>query len=115
MAPPSTPAGAKGKPGAAVASASAPPEASGPTTEELLKETLMGVARFFAIAFALFKSYAIRLYAVEVYGRVIHEFDPWFNFRATQYLADHGWTEFFHWCTPTRCGAATILKENSQG
>lgn len=49
------------------------------------------------------------------YGKVIHEFDPWFNFRATQYLADHGWTEFFHWCAPTRCGAATILKENSQG
>jgi dolichyl-diphosphooligosaccharide--protein glycosyltransferase len=97
MAPPSTPAGAKGKPGAAVASASAPPEASGPTTEELLKETLMGVARFFAIAFALFKSYAIRLYAVEVYGRVIHEFDPWFNFRATQYLVDHGAAKFFRW------------------
>lgn len=29
--------------------------------------------------------------------RVIHEFDPWFNFRATQYLADNGWHAFFHW------------------
>jgi len=28
---------------------------------------------------------------------VIHEFDPWFNFRATKYLAEHGWHEFFHW------------------
>jgi len=27
---------------------------------------------------------------VIVYGRVIHEFDPWFNFRATQYLVDNG-------------------------
>ncbi|KAJ1478227.1 Oligosaccharyl transferase STT3 subunit-domain-containing protein, partial [Baffinella frigidus] len=42
-------------------------------------------------------AYAIRLYAVKDYGLVIHEFDPWFNFRATQYLADNGWTEFFHW------------------
>jgi dolichyl-diphosphooligosaccharide--protein glycosyltransferase len=39
----------------------------------------------------------IRLYAVEVYGRVIHEFDPWFNFRATQYLVDNGWKKFFGW------------------
>jgi len=28
---------------------------------------------------------------------VIHEFDPWFNFRATQYLSKHGWHAFFHW------------------
>jgi len=28
---------------------------------------------------------------------VIHEFDPWFNFRATKYLAEHGWHAFFHW------------------
>jgi hypothetical protein len=27
-------------------------------------------------------------------GRVIHEFDPWFNFRATEYLVDHGWDKF---------------------
>ena len=28
---------------------------------------------------------------------MIHEFDPWFNFRATQYLADNGLEKFFHW------------------
>eukprot|EP00658_Telonema_sp_P-2_P016713 TRINITY_DN16480_c0_g1_i11.p1 TRINITY_DN16480_c0_g1~~TRINITY_DN16480_c0_g1_i11.p1 ORF type:complete len:804 (+),score=264.46 TRINITY_DN16480_c0_g1_i11:71-2413(+) len=43
------------------------------------------------------EAYRIRLYAIQEYGKVIHEFDPWFNFRATQYLADHGWTEFFQW------------------
>ena len=42
-------------------------------------------------------SRARRLYAINTYGRVIHEFDPWFNFRATKYLADNGWYEFFHW------------------
>jgi len=31
------------------------------------------------------------------YGNVIHEFDPWFNYRATEYLADHGWQAFFTW------------------
>ena len=30
-------------------------------------------------------------------GRVIHEFDPWFNFRANKYLADNGWAKFFTW------------------
>lgn len=28
---------------------------------------------------------------------VIHEFDPWFNMRATQYLADNGIEKFFKW------------------
>eukprot|EP00657_Telonema_sp_P-1_P003093 TRINITY_DN17351_c0_g1_i1.p1 TRINITY_DN17351_c0_g1~~TRINITY_DN17351_c0_g1_i1.p1 ORF type:complete len:136 (-),score=84.13 TRINITY_DN17351_c0_g1_i1:95-502(-) len=41
--------------------------------------------------------YKRQLYAIEDYGRVIHEFDPWFNFRATQYLADNGWDKFFKW------------------
>ena len=29
-------------------------------------------------------AYNIRLFAINTYGLVIHEFDPWFNFRATQ-------------------------------
>lgn len=37
------------------------------------------------------------MYAINIYGRVIHEFDPWFNFRATQYLADNGMDRFFKW------------------
>eukprot|EP00041_Stephanoeca_diplocostata_P023591 m.581977 g.581977 ORF g.581977 m.581977 type:complete len:803 (-) comp22335_c0_seq3:178-2586(-) len=49
------------------------------------------------VAFALFSAYDIRLFAIKTYGLVIHEFDPWFNFRATQYLADHGAYEFFRW------------------
>ena len=40
---------------------------------------------------------SIRLFAVKNYGMLIHEFDPWFNFRATQYLADHGTEKFFKW------------------
>jgi dolichyl-diphosphooligosaccharide---protein glycosyltransferase len=42
-------------------------------------------------------AYYIRCHAINEYGPIIHEFDPWFNMRATQYLADNGWTEFFHW------------------
>ncbi|EEH59053.1 glycosyltransferase family 66 protein, partial [Micromonas pusilla CCMP1545] len=46
---------------------------------------------------SLVAAYRIRLYAVRDYGRVIHEFDPWFNFRATQYLVDNGREKFFKW------------------
>ena len=39
----------------------------------------------------------IRMHAVENYGRVIHEFDPWFNYRATEYLSMNGWEKFSTW------------------
>jgi len=52
----------------------------------------------FGIALAIgFVAVYIRLRAVVTYGRVIHEFDPWFNFRATQYLVDHGYEKFSTW------------------
>ena len=49
------------------------------------------------IGYSLWEAYRIRLYPVKKYGRIIHEFDPWFHFRATQYLADNGLSKFFHW------------------
>jgi dolichyl-diphosphooligosaccharide---protein glycosyltransferase len=49
------------------------------------------------VGFAGYHAYDIRLYAIRTYGLVIHEFDPWFNYRATEYLRDHGIYEFFHW------------------
>eukprot|EP00041_Stephanoeca_diplocostata_P023589 m.581945 g.581945 ORF g.581945 m.581945 type:complete len:810 (-) comp22335_c0_seq1:178-2607(-) len=48
-------------------------------------------------AIGYYFAYEIRLYAIREFGTVIHEFDPWFNFRATQYLADHGVAAFFKW------------------
>ena len=44
-----------------------------------------------------YTAYTIRLFAINTYGLVIHEFDPWFNFRATQYLSDNGVKAFFQW------------------
>lgn len=43
------------------------------------------------------EAYDIRMYAVKEFGRVIHEFDPYFNYRATVYLYDHGWEAFSKW------------------
>jgi len=64
-----------------------------PALAELIFMALKASA-FFVFCYSAYK---IRLHAIEEYGRVIHEFDPWFNYRATEYLAEHGWTEFFHW------------------
>jgi len=55
------------------------------------------LASLVVLCWAMAWAYKIRLHAVKVYGPVIHEFDPWFNYRATEYLAQHGWTKFFHW------------------
>jgi len=45
----------------------------------------------------MWKAYDIRMGAVREYGMVIHEFDPWFNFRATEYLYYNGWKRFCTW------------------
>lgn len=34
------------------------------------------------------EAYRIRLYAIEEFGRVIHEFDPYFNYRAAEVSTD---------------------------
>jgi dolichyl-diphosphooligosaccharide--protein glycosyltransferase len=46
---------------------------------------------------AVTEAYTIRMYAIEEYGPVIHEFDPYFNYRATEYLYEHGWKAFSQW------------------
>ena len=56
---------------------------------------LLGIAYIYYRA--SLNAYDIRLYAINIYGRVIHEFDPWFNYRATVYLADNGWYKFSRW------------------
>lgn len=40
---------------------------------------------------------ASRLFSVIRFESIIHEFDPWFNFRATKYLVQHGFYSFWDW------------------
>ena len=42
-------------------------------------------------------AFSIRLVSVVKYESIIHEFDPYFNFRATKYLAHEGFLEFLNW------------------
>ncbi|CAN3376736.1 hypothetical protein DIURU_001520 [Diutina rugosa] len=49
---------------------------------------------FISIAGAAVSS---RLFSVIRFESIIHEFDPWFNFRATKYLVTHSFYEFLNW------------------
>ena len=42
-----------------------------------------------------------RLFSIIRYESIIHEFDPWFNYRATLYLVKNGWYEFLNWYDET--------------
>ncbi|KAI3627736.1 dolichyl-diphosphooligosaccharide--protein glycotransferase [Malassezia furfur] len=44
---------------------------------------------------------ASRLFAVVRYESIIHEFDPWFNYRATKVLTKDGYYRFWNWFDPT--------------
>jgi len=65
------------------------PKAMAPLLASLLRASL--------VAAAILAAYNIRLFAVANYGPVIHEFDPWFNFRATEYMVANGWQAFQAW------------------
>lgn len=41
--------------------------------------------------------FIIRLFAVIRYESVIHEFDPYFNYRTSQFLTEEGFYEFWNW------------------
>ena len=58
---------------------------------------LLGLTFLIAVAYVGWHAWDIRMYAIRTYGLVIHEFDPWFNYRATEYLKDNGIYAFFHW------------------
>ncbi|KAI5817096.1 Oligosaccharyl transferase STT3 subunit-domain-containing protein [Pyronema omphalodes] len=56
--------------------------------------SLLKVVILLTIAGAAISS---RLFSVIRFESIIHEFDPWFNFRATKYLVKHGFYDFWDW------------------
>ena len=42
-------------------------------------------------------AFSIRLFSVLRYESMIHEFDPYFNYRTTKYLAEEGFYDFHNW------------------
>ncbi|KAF8515919.1 glycosyltransferase family 66 protein [Gautieria morchelliformis] len=68
------------------------------------RETVTNTAsllRIVALCFISGAAIASRLFAVINFESIIHEFDPWFNYRATKVLASKGFYEFWNWFDPT--------------
>merc|ERR1719250_163138 len=57
--------------------------------ESLLKLAILSIAAILA--------FSTRLFSVLRFESVIHEFDPYFNYRTTKYLADKGFYNFHNW------------------
>lgn len=68
------------------------PTLSPETTRNLA--SLLRIIIIFLIAGAAVSS---RLFAVVRHESIIHEFDPWFNFRATKVLTQDGFYRFWNW------------------
>ena len=72
---------------------------------EVIKEKqalsgLKGYAPVFKIvilALIALLAFAVRIFSVIRFESVIHEFDPWFNFRTTKYLTQEGMYQFWNW------------------
>ncbi|RXW23446.1 hypothetical protein EST38_g2420 [Candolleomyces aberdarensis] len=80
------------------------PSLAYPVPTDLSPATVKNTASLFRIVtLALISGAAIasRLFSIINYESVIHEFDPWFNYRATRVLAAKGFYEFWNWFDPT--------------
>ncbi|KAL4580381.1 hypothetical protein LXL04_016572 [Taraxacum kok-saghyz] len=61
---------------------------------------LSAIAAVFESAFRLLigvLAFSIRLFSVIKYESVIHEFDPYFNYRVTQFLTKNEIYDFWNW------------------
>jgi len=52
---------------------------------------------FFILSFAYIAGFSSRLFAVIRFESIIHEFDPWFNYRSTYYMVNNGFYNFLNW------------------
>jgi len=63
----------------------------------LSEEKQENLLKLFILIFIYVLAFATRLYSVLRYESVIHEFDPYFNFRSTKYLVNEGFYNFLNW------------------
>nr|CAH7763910.1 unnamed protein product [Callosobruchus chinensis] len=52
---------------------------------------------FVILLLAWIAGFSSRLFAVIRFESIIHEFDPWFNYRATAYMVKNGFYQFLNW------------------
>ncbi|XP_010519673.1 PREDICTED: dolichyl-diphosphooligosaccharide--protein glycosyltransferase subunit STT3A-like [Tarenaya hassleriana] len=66
-------------------------------TATSLRHAFGNVLSFVILVLIGVLAFSIRLFSVIKYESVIHEFDPYFNYRVTQFLSKNGIYEFWNW------------------
>ncbi|KAI3790153.1 hypothetical protein L2E82_02974 [Cichorium intybus] len=67
------------------------------TPSSSLRFAFGNVLAFFILLLIGVLAFSIRLFSVIKYESVIHEFDPYFNYRVTQFLTKNGIYDFWNW------------------
>lgn len=69
------------------------------TSAEAKTQTIgwQSLLTFTILSLAWLVGFASRLFAVIRFESIIHEFDPWFNYRSTHHLVTHGFYNFLNW------------------
>uniref|UniRef100_A0A8C1A7J2 dolichyl-diphosphooligosaccharide--protein glycotransferase n=1 Tax=Cyprinus carpio carpio TaxID=630221 RepID=A0A8C1A7J2_CYPCA len=57
----------------------------------------LSLLSFTILFLAWLAGFSSRLFAVIRFESIIHEFDPWFNYRSTHHLTTNGFYEFLNW------------------
>lgn len=67
-------------------------------TSSLLSPTgLTSLISFVVLTCAYISGFMSRLFSVIRFESIIHEFDPWFNYRSTAYMTENGFYNFLNW------------------
>lgn len=80
-----------------MASTTTTPASVNPITDGKRTKSLRTSLRVTILLLIAAASVASRLFSVIRFESIIHEFDPWFNFRATKYLVANGFYSFWDW------------------
>ncbi|KAI7686427.1 hypothetical protein SSS_06247 [Sarcoptes scabiei] len=57
----------------------------------------VGLLRIVILIIAAILAFIVRLFSVLRFESVIHEFDPYFNYRTTKFLSENGFYKFHNW------------------
>lgn len=68
-----------------------------PTAREGSSSAAAQIAKASALLCICIMAFSLRLFSVVKYESVIHEFDPYFNYRVTQYLTKEGFLNMWNW------------------
>jgi hypothetical protein len=68
------------------------------STSSLISPTgVTSLITFVVLTCAYISGFMSRLFSVIRFESIIHEFDPWFNYRSTAYMTENGFYNFLNW------------------